>query len=90
MIMAGWRTRWAASALAVFCAIVAVVFHTKFSDRNQIIHFEKDLALAGAFLVVWARGAGALSVDAWLATRRRSRAASGTVTATAVNRPNSG
>ena len=70
-MMVGWRTRWAAAALAAFCAFVAVVFHANFGDRNQVIHFEKDLALAGAFLVVWARGAGPLSLDAWLLGRPR-------------------
>ena len=74
MIIAGWGTRIAALALSVFCFVVAFIFHTKFSDQNQLIHFQKDIALAGAFLVVWARGAGALSVDAWRARRGGSAA----------------
>lgn len=74
LVMIGWRTRLAAIGLALFCVVVAVVFHTKFGDRNQLIHFEKDLALAGAFLVLWARGAGALSLDAQRARRRPSAA----------------
>jgi putative oxidoreductase len=67
MVMAGWRTRLAALSLSGFCVIAALIFHTKFSDLNQLIHFLKDFALAGAFLVVWARGAGAFSVDGWRA-----------------------
>jgi putative oxidoreductase len=63
MIALGWRTRWAALALAVFCAAAALIFHTNFAERNQVIHFEKDLALAGAFLILAARGAGRLSLD---------------------------
>lgn len=74
LVMIGWHMRLAAIGLAVFCVVVAFVFHTKFGDRNQLIHFEKDIALAGAFLVVWARGAGSLSLDAWLERRRRSAA----------------
>jgi putative oxidoreductase len=74
MIIAGWGTRIAALALSAFCFVVALIFHTKFSDQNQLIHFQKDIALAGAFLVIWARGAGALSVDAWLARRSGSAA----------------
>src|SRR5262249_42770568 len=50
MIMLGLGTRFAAAALGVFCVAAAVLFHSSFSDRNQLIHFEKDLALAGAFL----------------------------------------
>lgn len=71
LIVLGWRTRIAALVLAVFCATAAVVFHTKFGDRNQLIHFEKDLALAGAFLIVCAHGAGRYSIDA-MALRRAS------------------
>jgi putative oxidoreductase len=67
MLMVGWHTRLVALGLAAFCVVAALIFHTKFSDLNQLIHFQKDLALAGAFLVVWARGAGAFSVDAWRA-----------------------
>ncbi|HWK66280.1 MAG TPA: DoxX family protein [Rhizobiaceae bacterium] len=64
MIIAGWRTRVAAFLLAGFCFVTALIFHTDFSDSDQLIHFQKDFALAGAFLVLWARGAGAWSLDA--------------------------
>jgi putative oxidoreductase len=57
--------------LAAFCAAAAVIFHTKFGDRNQLLHFEKDLALAGAFLILCAHGAGRYSIDA-MALRRAS------------------
>jgi putative oxidoreductase len=67
MVMVGWHTRIAALALSAFCVVVAVIFHTRFSDLNQFIHFKKDIALAGAFLVVWARGAGVYSLDAFRA-----------------------
>lgn len=63
LVIIGWHTRLAALGLAAFCAIAAAVFHTRFGDRNQLIHFGKDLALAGAFLVLWARGPGPLSLD---------------------------
>ena len=42
----------------------AVIFHTKFGNRNELLHFEKDLAIAGGFLVLAARGAGAWALDA--------------------------
>lgn len=62
-IMLGWQTRFAAFFLAGFCIMTALIFHTGFADRNQVIHFEKDLALAGAFMILWARGAGRWSLD---------------------------
>lgn len=64
LIGLGYFTRLAALALALFCLAAALIFHTNFADRNQLIHFTKDLALAGAFLVVLAHGAGAYSLDA--------------------------
>jgi putative oxidoreductase len=69
LVMIGWQTRIAALALAGFCLAAAVLFHTKFGDRNQLLHFEKDLALAGAFLILAVRGAGPLSLDALRAQR---------------------
>jgi putative oxidoreductase len=81
MLALGWQTRLAALALAAFCLMAAVIFHTKFTDRNQLIHFEKDMALAGAFLIVAARGACRLSVDCWRKQGsdqlRRARSSSG-------------
>lgn len=79
LIVLGWQTRIAAFVLAVFCATAAFIFHTKFGDRNQLIHFEKDLALAGAFLIVCARGAGSYSLDAMeLRRAARGKSARGT------------
>src|SRR5262249_60051433 len=63
LIAFGFQTRVVAFVLAIFCAAAAFIFHTNFADRNQLIHFEKDLALAGAFLILSVRGAGRLSLD---------------------------
>ncbi|WP_034851228.1 DoxX family protein [Inquilinus limosus] len=71
LVIIGWHTRIAAVALAAFCTVAAVVFHTRFGDHSQLIHFEKDMALAGAFLILSARGAGRVSLDAWRAGRRQ-------------------
>ena len=72
LIIVGWQTRVAALALAGFCCMTAIVFHSDLANQGQVIHFEKDLALAGAFLVLWARGAGRLSLDAWRGTRNQA------------------
>ncbi|ODT17045.1 MAG: DoxX family protein [Hyphomicrobium sp. SCN 65-11] len=63
MIAVGWQTRLAAAALAAFCILTAVMFHGNVADRSQILHFEKDLAIAGGFLVLTVAGAGRWSVD---------------------------
>jgi len=64
LIVLGWQTRFAALALSGFCLMAAAIFHTKFSDTNQTLHFAKDIALAGALLFVAGRGAGRFSLDA--------------------------
>lgn len=63
MIAVGWQTRLAAAALAAFCILTALIFHGSVADRSQVLHFEKDLAIAGGFLVLAAAGAGRWSVD---------------------------
>jgi putative oxidoreductase len=64
LILCGYQTRAAALVLAVFCLATAVLFHRNLGDRNQLLHFEKDLAIAGGLLVLFARGAGAWALDA--------------------------
>ena len=63
MIAIGWRTRVAALALAVFSILAAVLFHANVADRNQLLHFEKDLAIAGGLMVLAFAGPGRWSVD---------------------------
>jgi putative oxidoreductase len=70
LIVLGFYTRAAALILAGFCVATAVLFHINLSDRNQLLHFEKDLAIAGAFLILFARGSGAWSLDA-ISKRKR-------------------
>ena len=72
MIAAGWQTRLAAAALAVFCILAAILFHGNLADRSQFLHFEKNLAIAGGLLVLVVAGAGRWSVDA---TARRQTTA---------------
>ena len=76
LILLGWQTRIAALLLAVFCVAAAVLFHTKLSDRNQLLHFEKDFAIAGGLLLLVAHGAGRWAVDTLL-SRQPSRVAAG-------------
>jgi putative oxidoreductase len=64
LILCGYHTRIAALLLAGFCLATAVLFHSKFGDRNQLLHFEKDWAVAGGLLVLFAHGGGAWALDA--------------------------
>ena len=63
-LIAGYRTRWVAAALAGFSLATALVFHNDLADQNQFIHFFKNVAMAGGLLQVVAFGAGRFSLDA--------------------------
>ena len=62
LIVAGVTTRLSALAFAVFCVLTALLFHWQFADRNQLLHFQKDLAIAGGFLVLACSGPGRWSL----------------------------
>src|SRR5579872_777831 len=66
LLIAGYRTRVVAMALAVFALATAVSFHNNFADQNQMIHFLKNVMMAGGLLQIAAFGAGALSLDSRL------------------------
>ena len=63
-IIAGWRTRVVAFLLAGFSVVSALLFHGALGDPTQFILFMKNLAMAGGFLFLVARGAGEWSLDA--------------------------
>ncbi len=63
LLIAGFRTRIVATALVLFSLATAISFHSNFADQNQMIHFLKNVMIAGGLLQIVAFGAGALSID---------------------------
>jgi putative oxidoreductase len=63
LLLAGYRVRFVAIAMAVFALATAVSFHSNFADQNQMIHFLKNVMMAGGLLQIAAFGAGAISLD---------------------------
>ena len=70
LFLLGFQTRLVALGLAVFCVVTALIAHTNFGDREQMINFMKNLCMAGGFLAFLAAGGGVFSLDALL--RRRT------------------
>jgi putative oxidoreductase len=68
-IAAGWYARVGAAALGLFCLSTAFLFHSNFAVRNELLHFEKDLAISGGMFVLVVCGVGRWSVDARLRAR---------------------
>jgi putative oxidoreductase len=62
-IIVGYRTRLVAAALAGFTLAAAFIFHGD-ADPMQRIMLLKNVAVAGGFLFLVARGAGGWSLDA--------------------------
>lgn len=63
LILVGFKARWAAAVLAIWCLITAFAFHLPAGDLPNMINFFKNLVMAGGFLYVVAYGAGAISID---------------------------
>ena len=62
-ILVGFQTRILAALLAVFTLVAAIVFHSDFSQQMQSILFMKNIAIAGAFLLLLSQGPGAWAFD---------------------------
>jgi putative oxidoreductase len=63
LLIAGFQARTVAAVLALFSLVTAASFHSNFADQNQMIHFLKNIMMAGGLLQIVAFGAGALSID---------------------------
>jgi putative oxidoreductase len=69
LIVIGWQTRIFALALALFTLIAAYFFHDFWhyppgmEHTNNMIHFMKNVSIAGGFLMLCAAGAGRYSLD---------------------------
>ena len=72
LLLSGYRARVVSVAMAVFCVVTALFFHHNWADQNQMIHFLKNVMMAGGLLQIAYFGAGAFSLDA-----RSRRVASG-------------
>jgi putative oxidoreductase len=63
LLLLGYRTRLVAPLMALFTLATAVFFHHNFADQNQMIHFLKNVMMAGGLLNVAYFGAGPVSLD---------------------------
>ncbi|MCL1124983.1 DoxX family protein [Shewanella surugensis] len=62
-IIFGWKTQYAAIALAGFSIFSALLFHVDFSNQAEMTHFMKNIAIAGGFLTLFVHGPGTFSLD---------------------------
>lgn len=62
-ILVGFKTRYAAYAIAAFAIGSALLGHMNWADANEFNNFFKNIAIAGGFLALSVAGPGAISVD---------------------------
>ena len=63
LLIIGYYTKFSALALSLFTLVLAVVFHTDFSNQMQLMSFLKNIAIAGGFLIIFVYGPGKYSID---------------------------
>lgn len=72
LLLVGLWIRPVSVLMAGWCLLTAFIFHTAFSDQNQMINFFKNMTMAGGFLLIARVHPMALSVDAWRSGRTAS------------------
>lgn len=73
LLLLGLKARTAAVVLVLWCVATAVFFHSNFGDQNTLIHFLKNLMMAGGLLQIAHFGPGALGLDNRKASRNTSQ-----------------
>ena len=63
LLIIGYKTKLAAIILSLFAILLAIIFHTDFSNQMQLMSFLKNFAIAGGFLIIFVRGPGKYSID---------------------------
>ena len=63
LLIIGYYTKFSALVLSLFTLVLAVIFHTDFSNQMQLISFLKNIAIAGGFLIIFVYGPGKYSID---------------------------
>jgi putative oxidoreductase len=63
LLLTGLWIRPLSILLAGWCLLTASIFHTAFGDPNQMVHFLKNMTMAGGFLILARAGAPGLGFD---------------------------
>jgi len=69
LLIVGYKTRLSAIVLALFTILLAVIFHTDFSNQIQLTQFLKNFAIAGGFIIIFVYGPDKYSIDYMLKSK---------------------
>ena len=68
-IATGLFMRLGAVLLGLFCIATALQIHTNFAVESELLHFEKDLGIAGGMLALVVCGPGRFALDTLVTAR---------------------
>ena len=71
LVIIGYKTKLAAIILALFSILLAVIFHTDFSNQMQLTAFLKNFAIGGGFLIIFVYGPNKYSIDYMLKSKQK-------------------
>ena len=71
LLIIGYKTRLSAIVLALFTILLAVIFHTDFSNQIQLTQFLKNFAIAGGFIIIFVYGPDKYSIDYMLKSKQK-------------------
>ena len=71
LLIVGYKTRLSTIVLASFTILLAVIFHTDFSNQMQLTAFLKNFAIAGGFLIIFVYGPDKYSIDYMIKSKQR-------------------
>ena len=71
LLIIGYKTRLSAIVLASFTILLAVIFHTDFSNQMQLTAFLKNFAIGGGFLIIFVYGPNKYSIDYMLKSKQK-------------------
>ena len=63
LIIIGYKTRISAFILALFTIMLAIIFHSDFTNQMQTISFLKNLAISGGLFLLVTKESGRFSLD---------------------------
>ena len=66
-IVLGWKTFWAALALAGFTLLAGALYHFQPGDQNEMIHFMKNIAIVGVIAGAFIDDYGAIAIGSIVA-----------------------
>jgi putative oxidoreductase len=77
LLLTGFCIRPIAVLIAGWCVLTAVIFHTTWSDLDQLMNFFKNTTMAAGSLMLAKNGSWGASIDGLLAARAQIRLSGG-------------